>query len=156
MADENILGTMNFCRGYLQNIIGKLSDEELVAVPNGANNNILWNLGHLTHAHAGLTYGPCELPLPIPDSYENLFKGGTSPATWDQTPAVSDVKEEFNGLHEKIMEDYKAGTFAAYKPRELMPGVTLENIEQALGFNCVHEGVHIGTIISICNLMKVK
>ena len=156
MADENILNTMDICRGYLQNIIGKLSDEQLVTVPGGANNNILWNLGHLAHSHAGLTYGPCEVPLPIPDSYEDLFKGGTSPANWEQTPVVSDVKEEFNGLYKKIRQDYKSGVFAAFKPRELMPGATLENIEQALGFVCIHEGVHIGSIISICNLMKAK
>ena len=39
---------------------------------------------------------------------------------------------------------------------DLMPGIKLENIEQALGFNWVHEGVHIGTIISILNLMGAK
>lgn len=156
MADENVLKTMDICRGYLQGIIGKLADEQLLEVPEGANNNILWNLGHLAHAHAGLAYGPCDLPLPIPETYGDLFKGGTSPSTWDQTPDLGDVREQFTSLHKKMKEDYEAGIFDAFKPRDLMPGVTLQNIEQALGFNCVHEGVHIGAIISICNRMKTQ
>lgn len=156
MADANIVMTTALSRGYLLQIIKDTSDEQMLIVPEGAHNNILWNLGHLAHAHTGLTYGPCDLAPPIPENYGDLFKGGTSPSTWDTAPSLAEVKEYFHSSHAKILEDYQAGVFAGYKPRDLMPGVTLTNIEQALGFNCVHEGVHIGTIISILNLMKGK
>lgn len=154
MADSNIMNSFGLARGYLLQIIKDVSDEQMLVVPEGANNNILWNLGHLAHAHTGLTYGPCELASPIPENYGDLFKGGTSPSTWEETPSIADVKEHFRGSHAKILEDYQAGVFDGFKPRDLMPGITLANVEQALGFNCIHEGVHIGTVISILNLMK--
>ena len=156
MADANVLKAMDLCRGYLLQTISKTSDEQMLLVPEGANNNILWNLGHLTHSHGGLAYGPCGLKPPVPENYASLFKGGTSPATWDETPSVADVKEQFSATLQKMKEDYQAGIFDVFKPMDLMPGVTLDNIEQALGFICVHEGVHIGTIISIMNLMGAK
>lgn len=156
MADENLLQSMDLARGYLRTIIHKLSDEQLVIVPEGASNNVLWNLGHLALSHAGLTYGPCGLAPPVPESYSDLFKGGTSPAAWDKAPSVSDVQEQFKGVHERIKEDYRNGVFEDFKPRELMAGITLSNIEQALGFNLIHEGVHIGALISIRNLMGAK
>ena len=156
MADENLLKTMDLCRGYLLQTIGKTSDEQLLVVPEGASNNILWNLGHLALSHAGLAYGPCGLTSPVPENYGALFKGGTSPSTWDETPSAPDVKEQFTAIHKKMKEDYRAGAFDSFKPMELMPGVTLDNVEQALGFNCVHEGVHLGTIISILNFMGAK
>ncbi len=156
MADANILSTVGLCRGYLLQMIKDTSDEQMLVVPAGAHNNILWNLGHLAHAHTGLTYGPCGLTPPIPENYGDLFKGGTSPSTWDAAPDLAEVKEYFHSTHAKILEDYQAGVFDGFKPRDLMPGVTLGNIEQALGFNCIHVGVHIGTIISILNLMKAK
>jgi len=156
MADENILGTIELSRGYLLQTIAKTSDEQLLIVPEGANNNILWNLGHLALSHAGLTYGPCELTPPVPENYGPLFKGGTSPSSWDDAPSVDEVKECFHATHSKMLEDYRAGVFDGFKPKDLMPGVTLNNVEQAFGFNCIHEGVHIGTIISILNLMGAK
>lgn len=156
MADENLLRSTDLSRGYLRTIIHKLSDEQLVIVPEGASNNVLWNLGHLTLSHAGLAYGPCGLESPVPENYGELFKSGTSPANWDEAPSVSEVQEQFKGVHERMKEDYRNGAFDGFKPRELMAGITLDNIEQALGFNLIHEGVHIGALISICKLMDAK
>jgi len=156
MADQNILNTVELSRGYLLQILSKVSDEQMLIVPEGANNNILWNLGHLAMSHAGLTYGPCELASPVPERYGPLFKGGSSPSTWDEAPSLDEVKECFKATHTKMIEDYKAGVFDGFKPKDLMPGITLANVEQALGFNCIHEGVHIGTIISIINLLDAK
>lgn len=156
MADENLLQSMDLARGYLRTIIHQLSDEQLVIVPEGASNNVLWNLGHLALSHAGLIYGPCGLESPVPESYGELFKGGTSPATWTETPSLSDVQEQFKAVHERMKDDYRSGVFDGFKPREFMAGVTLSNVEQALGFNIIHEGVHIGALISIRNLMGAK
>ncbi len=156
MADANILNTAALCRGYLMQMIKDTSDEQMLVVPDGAHNNILWNLGHLAHAHVGLTYAPCGLTPPIPENYGDLFKGGTSPSTWDTAPDLAEVKENFRASYAKLLEDYQAGVLDAFKPMDLMPGITLNNIEQAIGFNCIHEGVHIGTIISILNLLKGK
>ncbi len=153
MADENVLQSMGLARGYLLTIIKDISDEQMLIVPEGANNNVLWNLGHLAMSHAGLTYGPCGLDSPVPENYGALFKGGTSPSTWDEAPSVAEVKDVFKSSHKKTLEDYKNGAFDDFKPRDFMGGVTLDNVEQAIGFNLIHEGVHIGALINIKNQM---
>ena len=153
MADENVLQSMGLARGYLLTIIKDMSDEQLVVVPEGANNNVLWNLGHLALSHAGLTYDPCGLDSPVPENYGALFKGGTSPDSWDEAPSVAEVKDVFKNTHKQMLEDYKNGAFDGFKSREFMGDVTLDNVEQAIGFNLIHEGVHIGALISIKNLM---
>jgi len=156
MADENLLNTIELSRGYLLSTIKEISDEQMLIVPEGATNNILWNLGHLAMSHAGLVYKPCGLASPVPENYGALFKGGTSPSTWDKAPTVADVKDVFRSAHKKTLADYREGAFDAFKPMDLMPGIALANVEQAFGFNCIHEGVHLGTIISIMNLMGAK
>lgn len=55
----------------------------------------------------------------------------------------------------RIADDVKKGTFANYQPFELVPGFTLESVEDALGFNVLHEGSHIGIVISIRRLLGV-
>jgi len=156
MADENILQTLKICRGYLLQTIKDVSDEQMLIVPDGANNNILWNLGHLAHGHAGLIYGPCGLTPPVPDNYGGLFTSGTSPSTWAEAPPVADVKRVFRESFKQSIEDYSSGAFDDFTPRDLVPGIAVQNVEQAFGFVCIHEGVHIGSIISILNLMGVS
>lgn len=156
MADKNVIASMELARGYMLGILRGVSEEQMVVVPEGAKNNVLWNLGHLAQSHAGLVYGPCGLESPVPGHYAGLFKGGTSPSTWDEAPSVAEVKACFKDSHKQMMDDYRKGAFDSYAPYEMMKGVVIENVEQAIGFNIVHEGVHIGAIISICNLLGVS
>ena len=45
-------------RGLTMGAINDLTDEQLVKVPEGFNNNILWNMGHILFYTATFVYGP--------------------------------------------------------------------------------------------------
>ena len=149
MADEQAFLAVEIARGYLMQYVTDLSDEQLLEVPDGAKNNVLWNIGHVVFSHAGLTYGPAGLTSPVPESYEALFKGGTSPSDWSETPPIDEVKGLLESSTAQTKEDYLAGKFDGFKSMDLMPGVTLATVEQAFGFNGIHEGVHLGFIMLV-------
>ena len=146
MGAEAIFKTLGAARGFFLKTITDLNDEQLLEIPEGFNNNVLWNVGHILYAHCGMTYRPCGVELPIPDSYTDLFKGGSSPSDWSETPPISEVMELFKAQGKQIQTDYAAGKFENYNKVDLFDGYALENIEEALGFNIFHESIHVSTV----------
>ncbi|HIB53772.1 MAG TPA: DinB family protein [Nitrospirales bacterium] len=55
-----------------------LTDEQMVYIPEGREDNILWNVGHLLCSISRLTYVFSGHPLPIPEGYLALFGKDTS------------------------------------------------------------------------------
>ena len=67
-------------------------------------------------------------------------------------PGAETRKEVANALIRTVAvleEDYKADRFKTYRPYTTSAGVTLKSIEDALFFNLYHEGLHMGTILSL-------
>lgn len=133
-----------------------LTHEQMLLIPVGQSDNVIWNVGHLLCSLSRLTYGFSGHPLPIPDSYLGLFGKGTSAAEWDEPPDVEVVLELFKALPDEVEKDYRAGRFTEYKILELAPEHTVESVEEAVAFHCFHEGLHIGMIISLKQRMGLK
>ena len=155
MANDTLYKSVRVSRGYLLQVIEGISDEKMLEVPEGAVNNVLWNLGHIVHAHDRFTYGACDVESDVPASYTDLFKGGTSPSDWDEPPSIEEVMGHIKNATDKTYSDYAAGKFDNYNAFELAPSLTIRNIDEALQFNCLHEGVHIGIILSLKRLIGV-
>ncbi len=149
MANASIVKSVLTARGYFAQMIKGISESQLTDVPDGASNSVLWNIGHIVYSNSSMVYGPCGLESPIPAGYEGLFKGGTSPGTWSAPPSTEEVLGHFKTMNEDIVAKYTSGALDSFAPIQLMPGMKLENIEDALGFCCVHEGVHIGAVIAL-------
>ena len=156
MSSESLVKSLMICRGYMSMHTKGLTDEQLLEVPEGLENNILWNLGHLYDSHCGMTYGRCGVDNPCPESYADLFKGGTKPADWAETPSIEEVVGNFDGIMDKIIADYSSGVFANFEANELAPGMKLDSIEDTFGFLLIHESVHHGNIISMRRLIGVS
>jgi hypothetical protein len=146
MQRQELIGLLMAAHGYIEGAIKKLSDEQIAAVPAGRPNSIQWNLGHLASSLAGVTYPHAGLASPLPENYGDLFKGGTSPSTWDQAPPVGEVVDHFKKILPQVIADLSSGKFDNFKGFELMPGLTLNSIDQALGFHLMHAGMHMNAI----------
>jgi len=155
MANKTLYKSVRVSRGYLLQVIDGLTDEQMLEVPEGAVNNVLWNLGHIVNAHDRFTYGACEVESDVPESYTDLFTGGTSPSDWQSPPSIEEVMGHIKEATEKTYADYAAGKFDNYNAFELTPVLKIKNIDDALQFNCLHEGVHIGIILSLKRLIGV-
>ena len=149
MARQELVALLKGGQSFLEKAIDGLSDDQLTAVPEGFNNNILWNLGHLASSMASMTYPHAGLDNPLPESYGDLFKGGSSPSTWPEAPSTSEVVENFKKLTPQVTEDLMAGKFDSFKAFDLMPGFTMGSAEQVLGFHLMHSGMHMHAIGAI-------
>lgn len=144
-AFEVLKTTRNNCLKNIEN----LSDEQLLVIPQGHNNNILWNLGHIVSAQQGLCYGRAGLPMNISPDFIAFFRKGSAPSAWENSPSVKEVKELLISTADKLEQDYKAGLFQSYNEYPTSYGVTLKSIEDAIAFNNVHEGLHLGVIMAL-------
>ena len=141
--------TLRTTRHHMLKELEGLSHEQMLVIPEGQSDNVLWNVGHLLCSLSRLTYGFSGYPLPIPDSYIALFGKGTCATDWDEQPDIDEVLKQFKALPDSVEKDYRAGRFTQYKTLELAPGHTIESVEEAVAFHCFHEGLHIGMIISL-------
>lgn len=155
MANDTLYKIMRTTRGYLLKEISGLNVEQMLEVPKGAVNNVLWNFGHIVYAHDRITYGACGLESDVPASYAESFKGGTSPSDWEEPPSVDEVMGHIKKGNEKIYTDYAAGAFDNYNGFEMAPGYSIDRVEEAIQFNCLHEGVHLGIILALKRLIGV-
>jgi hypothetical protein len=126
-----------------------LSEEQLLEVPQSHKNNILWNLGHVAVVQQLLHYGPSRLPLHIPNELVRQFKPGTSPADWDTPPDTAGIRQLLIELPDRFMEDYADGKFSTCREYTTLFGITLSTIDEAIAFTHLHEGIHLGVILSL-------
>ncbi len=150
MTTESLINAARITRGYMKIRIEGLSEDQLRAVPKGAENNVLWNVGHIVLSNYRLIYRPTGVPVPLPSTWEGWFLPGTSPNDWGSNgPSVAEVLEQFETQVDRIATDHANGLFQTYKSFQLKSGSSLGSVEEALAFNLMHEGIHIGAIIAL-------
>ncbi len=156
MSTTAIAKTFMSTRTYFVQHVDDLTEKQLIEVPNGASNNILWNIGHIVNSHDRMLYSPCGIEVPSPPLYDEWFKAGSSPSTWKTLPNADEVLDEIENQGERILKDYTAGKFDNYESWELVPGLSLDNADEAMGFCAMHEGIHLGSILALRQQLGVK
>lgn len=151
--DRAVLGGLLIgTRAYFLHQLEGVSDERLVKVPEAIGHSILWNLGHIVYSQYSMVYKPCGLAIPLPDTYEAMFKGGTSPKNWVSTPKISDVMDHMRDSSKIVARELSKGTFDGFTQLDLA-GTKLTSIEQVLGFHLYHEGIHLGMCMELKKLV---
>ncbi|MCA9839159.1 MAG: DinB family protein [Trueperaceae bacterium] len=140
-------------RQWYKKLFEALSDDALNHIPEGFNNNILWNAGHVVLVQQRLTYGLSGLPIGIDESFNHFFKPGSSPANWQTKPDTKLVHDLLLSLPEKFEQDYQAGIFKTFQPYTTSTGFHIASFEEAVIFNNFHEGIHLGTILALRKLI---
>ena len=140
-----------------KNLLGLLkafSVEQLNQVPTGFKNNLVWNFGHIIVSHQILCYKNAGLPPVVPSSYIELYKRGTFPEQAVGTEHIEALKVFAIETIAKFKEDYQNGKFSEYQRYQSLYGVAINSIEDAVKFNVVHEGIHMGYILSLSKLIS--
>jgi hypothetical protein len=150
------LDMMATLRSWTADSLKDLSDAQLVKIPDGFNNNILWNAGHLLYYQCEFTYtfSGQPTPLPTPEKYKGWFAEGTSPKGWTEKPDTKFVVELFKSISDTILRDAKAGKFEGFKALSPFEGVTLNTFAESVGFHNIHEGMHYGAIGALKKFVK--
>ena len=125
-----------------------LSEQLLDSIPEGFNNNVRWNLGHIYLVQEKFAFHFSGEPTQIPDHFEALFAKGTKPADWDVEPPTIEALLELlaeqpkrikQALQHRVDEPVKA-------PFTTGSGLTLHTIGEFLNYTLYHEGMHYNTI----------
>ena len=125
-------------------LLDSLSVEQLNKIPDGFKNNIIWNFAHLLAIQQSIFYGLSGVKPKIDATFIATYKRGTKPEKYIVENEILAIKKMFANAINTFEEDYKAGIFKEFKTYETSFGVTLTNIDDAIQFSTVHDGLHLG------------
>jgi hypothetical protein len=132
---------LSFLEGY--------SLEQLNKIPEGFNNNLVWNLGHIVVVQQLLVYRGSNQPMAVSMEMVNKYKPGSKPTEPVTQEEVNQIKELLISALAKTQEDYKNGIFTTYNEFTTSTGFHLASVQDALEFNNYHEGMHLGYMMSM-------
>ncbi|MGM0804338.1 MAG: DinB family protein [Bacillota bacterium] len=154
MKNDILLKQLAAFRHNTISTVEGLTEVEADFIPEGFNNNIRWNLGHIFLDQYDWLYHKIREDNPAPIHYRELFGYGTKPENLQQTPPtlqelrhrlmeqVQVIGEQFgHRLHQELDEPTELGmnTFAEVLPRTFY-----------------HEGLHLGTILAIKRAINLQ
>jgi hypothetical protein len=136
-------------RKSLSHFLDIISLERLNKIPNGFNNNIVWNIAHIVVVQQMLAYKLSGLPMLISDEMVAKYMRGTKPIHDVMQSEIDEIQTLLFETINKTEDDYNDGIFQNFQEFTSLSGFTMRNIEDALSFNYYHEAVHTGMIMSI-------
>ncbi|SHL35034.1 DinB superfamily protein [Chitinophaga jiangningensis] len=145
MITTNI-GIISHIRSNYVKLFDLYSTEQLNKVPEGFNNNILWNLGHLLVTDEIMFYQAAGRPANLDEQFIARFRRGTRPEGALSEADTEKIKQEMQHALLRVQEDHQQGKFAAYTPMTLSSGIVINNIGDAIAFAGYHHGLHTAAI----------
>ncbi len=140
-------------RLILLKVIENLSLEQLNKIPEGFRNNIAWNIAHLVVIQQLLCYKLSGIEMNVNNEMVEKYQKGTAPSSDMTQQELNTIKTIFLAQADQFKEDYNNHIFTAYNTYPTSANVTLDSIDDAIEFNNFHEGIHLGYILALKNLV---
>jgi hypothetical protein len=150
---SSVFETQQTIREILLKILDNHSLEQLNKIPEGFNNNIIWNVAHCVAAQQTLVYKLCGLPTMVSEDFILKYRKGTKPEEDVSEEEVNEIRAFLLSTFEKTKNDFQSGLFVDYNEYTTSMGFTLKNVQDALDFNNYHEGIHTGIAMSLKKLV---
>jgi uncharacterized damage-inducible protein DinB len=138
-------------RVALLKLIEPLSAEELNRIPQGFNNNVIWNLAHVVASQQMICYVRAGVKPFVDEEFIALYKSGTKPEGTVSEENILKIKDIFLHAIVQFSKDYDAGVFpiTTYPSWTTGYGNEILSLEDALSFVMFHEGLHRGYIMAM-------
>lgn len=140
-------------RQRMLDVMGERPFEELIKIPETHNNNLLWNFGHSIVTQHLLSFGLCKMELQIPMEIVNRYRKGSSAKEGISQEDLKYFTENATKFIDLTEEYLAKGSFENFEEYTTSYGVTLHNIEEAVQFNSIHEGLHFGYMMALRKLI---
>lgn len=131
-----------------------LTLDQLNLIPNNFNNNIVWNVAHLAVTQQLLCHRLAGRPCSLPEDFIERYRKGTAPTQDISEEEWSYIKEQFIQLPIGFAKDYHKTETTDFTSYETSFGITLASLEDAIMFNNVHEGLHLGYILALRRVVR--
>ena len=122
--------------------------DALFVVPDGLNNHIFWNIAHCVATQQLLHYYLTGNDFRVDQKWVELYKKGTFPCFDEEKEDVENLAFILKETSKLLASDYDEGYFAEYKTYSTSFGLELKNIENAIIYNNIHEGIHLGHVMA--------
>ncbi|HWK22961.1 MAG TPA: DinB family protein [Ureibacillus sp.] len=145
---ELIKKQYNVTRQRISSTLEGLSSELLDIVPEGFNNNIHWQVGHiLVTGELFMFNGQNNLPV----EYAQYFKSGSKPADWNKdVPSVETILERLDEQLNRInLLPEEAFTLELQQPF-----IGNKTTGELAAFGAFHEALHLGQIQTLKRLIE--
>jgi hypothetical protein len=141
-------------RKFFIKFLEKTTLEDLNTIPQGYNNNMIWNIGHILVTQQLLAYKLSGLPMMISETLISKYMKETKPNGFVSQNEVDEIKSLLLSTIEKTKEDFKNNLFTNFKEYTVSTtGNTLTNIDEAFQFILFHEGIHLGYVMALSRAM---
>jgi len=142
-------------RAFIE-LINSLSLEQLNHIPEGFNNNIIWNFGHIIVATQGLCYLRTGVKPDYVIKYGPVYTKGTKPTYTVSQEEVEDLKTLAIQTIEQIEKDYHAGIFKEIIPFETSTyNEVMPTIEDVVITSAGHDNLHFGYALAQRRIIKM-
>ncbi len=138
-------------------LLDELTLDELNQIPEGFNNNIIWNFGHIVVSTQTLCYVRTGITTDTSwVKYLDAYKKGSKPQYTVSAEEVADLKVLAISTIEKIEADYNKGTFATIQPYDTATyGSILNSFADVLITTSGHDNLHLGYAIAQRRIIKI-
>jgi len=136
-------------RTFVLKLTDELTTQQLNEIPEGFNNNIIWNIAHLISAQQGVCYMRSGLPIVTDEKYFALYRPGTKPEGFIDATEIIYIKELLFTTLDQFQADCQRNAFVNYTSWVTRYGVEISNIDEIINFLSFHEGLHLGYIMAL-------
>jgi hypothetical protein len=140
---------LNITRNNILNAIKGLTLDQLTVIPEGFNNNIIWNVGHVVATQQLLCYKLSGSEMYLENDFIDKYKKGSFGSTELSQDELDFIVEQLMLLPTKLEKDYSNSIFGDFSSYTTSYNITLSSIENAIQFNNVHDGLHFGYIMAM-------
>ena len=146
---QETISIFNINRKIYLDLLHHFSLEQLNKIPEGFNNNIIWNIAHIVATQQILLYQLSGTKCSVTQDFILKYKKGTKPEAPVNELELEQIKTFLISTTQALDTDYKNSAFGTYQPYTTSQGFELTSIQDAIAFNNYHEGMHLGIILSL-------
>jgi hypothetical protein len=140
-------------RAFLLENLKDLNTEQLNKIPEGFNNNIIWNLGHMVAAQQGVCYARAGLTPKVSEEFIAAYKSGSKPGNFVDDAGIAEIKSLMFSTLDELEADCNNQIFDGYTAWTTRYSVELASIDEAINFIQFHEGLHSGCSTALKRLV---
>jgi len=150
---ENLLSIQLHNRKIFHYYLKQYSLEQLNKIPEGFNNNILWNIAHTMVTHQLLFYKNTGNQLQIPTEWVALFAKGSRPERDMTAQEVKAIDAALFSTYEQFEKDLANGLFKSFSPYTTSTNMVLDSVATTQSFVLFHDGIHLGSVLALAKLV---
>lgn len=150
------LNLFKYSRAATLILLSKIENHKWDVQPDKFPNTIRWNAGHVyITAEDFLNKADHHYKITLPE-WSDLFLDGTHPSEWKDKdiPSVQDLISALKEQEERIYDYFNGKQQNKASEDHIIRTLNLNTVEAALQFVTWHEGIHLGIMKSLSDVIE--